>query len=204
MCTRLMSSTCSIIGSTQWPGPARPHHHPPPPLQHQPSPLHHLLLTAPAPTPQIQLSFLLARLPSSQRIMWGWSWGDCNQERWLAQMMFAQDCWRSVWTKWLSLSCTGSQGWTPSWSKPPLQRVNIRGEDIEVVQSYRYLGVHLDSKLDWSVNTDAVYRKGQSRLFFLRRLRSFDICGEMLHMFYQSVVASTIFYAAVCWGGSAT
>ena len=72
------------------------------------------------------------------------------------------------------------------------------------MQSYRYLGVHLDSKLDWSVNTDAVYRKGQSRLFFLRRFRSFDICGEMLHMFYQSVVASTIFYAAVCWGGSAT
>ena len=73
-----------------------------------------------------------------------------------------------------------------------------------MVQSYRYLGVHLDSKLDWSVNTDEVYRKGQSKLFFLRRLRSFDVCGEMLHMFYQSVVASTIFYAAVCWGGSAT
>ena len=73
-----------------------------------------------------------------------------------------------------------------------------------MVQSYRYLGVHLDSKLDWSVNTDAVYRKGQSRLFFLSRLRSFDVCGEMLHMLYQSVVASTIFYTAVCWGGSAT
>ena len=86
-------------------------------------------------------------------------------------------------------------------SKPPLQRVNIRGEDIKVVQSYRYLGVHLHSKLVWS---DAAYRKGQSRLFFLRKLRSFDVCGEMLHMFYQSVVASTIFYAAVCWGGSAT
>ena len=49
-----------------------------------------------------------------------------------------------------------------------------------------------------------VYRKGQSRLFFLRGLRFFDVCGEMLHIFYQSVVASTIFYAAVCWGGSAT
>ena len=73
-----------------------------------------------------------------------------------------------------------------------------------MVQSYRYLGVHLDSKLDWSVHTDAVYRKGQNRLFLLRRLSSFDVCGEMLHMFYQSVVASTIFYAAVCWGGSAT
>ena len=56
----------------------------------------------------------------------------------------------------------------------------------------------LESKLDWSVNIDAVYRKSQSRLFFLRRLRSLDVCGEMLHMFYRSVVASTIFYAAIC------
>lgn len=83
-------------------------------------------------------------------------------------------------------------------SKPPLQQANIRGEDIEVVQSYRYLWVHLDSKLDWSVNTDADLGKGQSRL------RSFDVRGEMLHMFFQSVVVSTIFYAAVRWGGSAT
>ena len=50
--------------------------------------------------------------------------------------------------------------------------------------------------------TDALYKKGQSRLFFLRRLRSLDICRKMLQMFYQSVVASVLFYAAVCWGGS--
>ena len=45
-------------------------------------------------------------------------------------------------------------------------------------------------------NTEAVYKKGQSRLYFLRRLLSFNI---MLKMFYQSVVASTIFFAVVCW-----
>ncbi|TWW55979.1 hypothetical protein D4764_09G0010290 [Takifugu flavidus] len=40
-----------------------------------------------------------------------------------------------------------------------------------------------------------------SRLFFLRRLRSFSVCSRMLHMFYQSVsLASTIFFAVVCWG----
>ena len=38
--------------------------------------------------------------------------------------------------------------------------------------------------------------------FFLRRLRSFDMCSRMLRMFYQSAVASVLFYAAVCWGGS--
>lgn len=33
----------------------------------------------------------------------------------------------------------------------------------------------------------------------MRRLRSFNVCSKMLHMFYQSVVASAVFYAVVCW-----
>ncbi|XP_078802203.1 uncharacterized protein LOC144991899 [Oryzias latipes] len=82
-------------------------------------------------------------------------------------------------------------------SPPP---VCIGGTDVEVVSSYKFLGVHLDDKLDWSTNTEAVYKKGTSRLYFLRRLRSFNVCSRMLYMFYQSVMASTIFFAAVCWG----
>ncbi|KAG5283816.1 hypothetical protein AALO_G00046470 [Alosa alosa] len=34
------------------------------------------------------------------------------------------------------------------------------------------------------------------------RLRSFNVCSKLLRMFYQSVVASVLFYAVVCWGGS--
>ena len=87
-------------------------------------------------------------------------------------------------------------------SKPHLQPINIQGKDIAVVQTYKFLGVHLDDKLNWSANAGALYKKGQSRLFFLRKLRSFDVCKEMLLMFYQSVMASVLFYAAVCWGGN--
>ena len=38
--------------------------------------------------------------------------------------------------------------------------VNIQGLDIEIVGDYKYLGVHLNNKLDWTTNTDALYRKG--------------------------------------------
>ncbi|XP_055493496.1 uncharacterized protein LOC129698391 isoform X1 [Leucoraja erinacea] len=86
-------------------------------------------------------------------------------------------------------------------SKLPLQPVNAAGADIEVVQTYKYLGVHLDNKLDWSVNSDSLYKKGQSRLFFLRRLKSFNVCSDMLHMFYNTVVASVIFQVLI--GGTA-
>ncbi|TWW54421.1 hypothetical protein D4764_0100770 [Takifugu flavidus] len=63
--------------------------------------------------------------------------------------------------------------------------------------SSTFLGVQLDNKLEWSTNTDAVYKKAMSRLYFLRRLGSFSVCSRMLHMFYQSVMASTISFAVV-------
>ena len=70
------------------------------------------------------------------------------------------------------------------------------------MNTYLYLGIHLEYKLGWSANTDALYKKGQSRLYFLRTLRSFKVCSKILRMFYQSVVASALFYAVVCWRGS--
>ena len=86
--------------------------------------------------------------------------------------------------------------------KPHLQPVSIEGVDVEVVRTYKYLGLQLDDRLDWTANMDTLHRKGQSRLYFLRRLGSFNICKKLLQMFYQSVVASVLFYAVVCWGGS--
>ena len=41
----------------------------------------------------------------------------------------------------------------------PPTPVNIQGMDIERVDSYKYLGVHLNKKLDWTHNTHALYRK---------------------------------------------
>ena len=39
-----------------------------------------------------------------------------------------------------------------------------------------YLGGYFNNKLDWTRNTEAIYKKGQRRLFFLRRLGSFNVC----------------------------
>ena len=87
-------------------------------------------------------------------------------------------------------------------NRSPQAPVTIDGEEVEAVGTYKYLGVHLDNKLDWSSNTSAVFKRGQSRLYFLRKLRSFGVCTKLLWTFYQSVVASAIFYSVVCWGNS--
>ncbi|TWW65156.1 hypothetical protein D4764_21G0000560 [Takifugu flavidus] len=83
------------------------------------------------------------------------------------------------------------------------------GSYEKIISNFKKTGVHgvfvdhsspSGHKLEWSTNTDAVYKKAMSRLYFLRRLKSFSVCSRMLQMFYQSVMASTIFFAAVCWG----
>ncbi|KAI3376951.1 hypothetical protein L3Q82_000191 [Scortum barcoo] len=89
-------------------------------------------------------------------------------------------------------------------SHSPPAPVSIQGTDIDTVKSYKYLGVHLNDSLDWSDNTNALVKKGNSRLFLLRRLRSFGVQGPLLRTFYDSVVASAIFYGIVCWASSIT
>ena len=70
-----------------------------------------------------------------------------------------------------------------------------------MLYAYKFLVVHLNNKLDRSYNPEVHYRKGQSRMFFLMRLSSFNMDTRLLQMFYHSVVASAIFLTAVCWGG---
>jgi len=80
--------------------------------------------------------------------------------------------------------------------------LSVLGVDVDMVEEYKYLGVSIDSRLNWKANINAVYKKGMSRLFFLRKLRSFNVCSKMLELFYQSVVASVLHFAIVCWGSS--
>lgn len=60
--------------------------------------------------------------------------------------------------------------------KPHFQPVYIEGVDVEVVRTYKYLGLQLDDKLDWTANMDSLCRKGQSHLYFLRRQGSANYC----------------------------
>ncbi|KAI3366056.1 hypothetical protein L3Q82_009711 [Scortum barcoo] len=50
--------------------------------------------------------------------------------------------------------------------KMPSQPLRIRGEVVEEVEDYKYLGVVIDNRLDWKSNTESVYKKGMSRTLF--------------------------------------
>ena len=89
-------------------------------------------------------------------------------------------------------------------SKTPCQSVCIDGGEIETVQTCKYPGVVLDNKLELSANIEAVFRRGQSRLFFLRRLRTLNVCLDIMCIFYHTINESALFYAVVCWGSCTT
>jgi len=78
---------------------------------------------------------------------------------------------RTLWTGASRTASRSTRGKLKNWlwisadnhSAPPTP-VNIQGPDIEMLTSYKHLGVHLNNKLDWTHNTTALYKKGQSRL----------------------------------------
>ena len=56
------------------------------------------------------------------------------------------------------------------------------GEEVDVVEEYKYPIVHLDNWLDWRRNTDAIYKNRQSKLYFLGRLRSFSLQQDVAYL----------------------
>lgn len=79
------------------------------------------------------------------------------------------------------------------------QNMAINGEDIEVVMNYKYLGTMIDNKLTWTCNTDAIYKKGMQRLYFMRKLRQFRVDRDMMRLFYHSFVESILCFCSVAW-----
>ena len=80
--------------------------------------------------------------------------------------------------------------------------VNIKGEAVERVDTYKYLGVVFDSKLNWKENINSVLKKVNSRMYCMRKLRSFGVNSDMLVTFYNAVICSIIMFGSVCWGGN--
>ena len=82
--------------------------------------------------------------------------------------------------------------------------VPIDGTEVEIAQQYKYLGVVVDDRLRWDNNVNIVCRKGQQRLYFLRKLKTFNMDSELLGLFYSSMVQSVTSYALICWWGNLT
>lgn len=80
----------------------------------------------------------------------------------------------------------------------------INGEQIQLVTHYKYLGIVLDHKLKWDVWTDFLSKKIQQRLYFFKKLMSFNVHSGLLLMFYWAFIESIMTFCVSCWYGNAS
>ena len=58
--------------------------------------------------------------------------------------------------------------------------VCIKREAVERVDTYKYLGVAFDSKLNWEENINSVLKKVNSKMYCMRKLTSLGVNSDML------------------------
>ena len=58
------------------------------------------------------------------------------------------------------------------------------------MDQYKYLGSIVDNKLDWSANAMALLKRGNQRLYFLKKLKAFGVCPKLLELFYKATTES--------------
>jgi gmma-aminobutyric acid receptor subunit gamma len=86
----------------------------------------------------------------------------------------------------------------------PIPELVICGTKVERVTEYKYLGTVIDSKLDFTANTDLISQKCQSRIRCLQKLRNIGVNVTILQNFYRCCIESILTFSFVCWFGSLT
>jgi hypothetical protein len=79
----------------------------------------------------------------------------------------------------------------------PVTPVSINGDSVEIVSSFKYLGLTLDSRLSFSEHISLTQRKCQQRLYVLRRLRSFQLKPKLLLNLYRSIIEPLLVYCSM-------
>ena len=89
-------------------------------------------------------------------------------------------------------------------NKTPLTPLFINGAEVEIVDTFTFLGMRITGDLTWHVHVGYCVKKAQQRLFFLRRLAGFGLSKSLLVKFYRAVVESVLTVSITVWYGSST
>ena len=82
------------------------------------------------------------------------------------------------------------------------ESIIIKGETVERVSTYKYLGVIFDENLDWVKNSETLQCKANQRLFFMRKFSGFKVSKVILNMSFEHCVLSLFYFCITAWGGN--
>ena len=80
----------------------------------------------------------------------------------------------------------------------------VNNSEVEIVDSFKFLGIHITSNLSWSLQARYMCKKGQQRLYFLRCLKKFHMKPEILVNLYRSIIESILTGSIMVWFGNMT
>ena len=85
-------------------------------------------------------------------------------------------------------------------NKTVIPPVKIDNRSLNIVRSYKLLGLWFDDDLKWKTNTEYIIKKSSKRLYLLKILKSYRAPKDALKIFYIAVVRSAVEYEAQVYG----
>ena len=86
-----------------------------------------------------------------------------------------------------------------SFTDQNLPLLSISSHAVDRVNSFKLLGVYIDSSLSWSTHINHVVKKATTRLYFLKQLKRAGLAGNHLLYFYITVIRPVLEYCAPVW-----
>ena len=80
--------------------------------------------------------------------------------------------------------------------------IYISGDEMGMVESFRFLGVQITNNLSWFLHADAIVKKVHQCLYFLRRLRKFGMSATTLTNVYRCTTENILSGCITAWYGS--
>ena len=84
-------------------------------------------------------------------------------------------------------------------NKNIIQTLSIQGTDVNIVNSFRFLGTRIKNKLTWYNHCQINLRKARQSLYFLRKLKSIQVKKHVLTNFYSAIIDSILTFSITIW-----
>ena len=89
-------------------------------------------------------------------------------------------------------------------NKTPMAPLQINNSTVEQVSTFKFLGTHVSNNLSWDFNCQSILSKARQRLYFLRKLKSYNVNKTILINFYRAIVESVLTTSITVWYDNAT
>ena len=80
-----------------------------------------------------------------------------------------------------------------------INQLCINSKGVEIVSKYKYLGTTISNDLKWGENMKIQMKKSHSRIYFLRKLKEFNVDQTIMKLFYSSAVESVAIFGILIW-----